>query len=295
MEEFRVRSEALDAHPYAARAIRDLVLRDEDATALAGLRLTAISALHANRETWIGGISRLVPREEPGSTEHLAEVVRMTLALLADEEVDGAVLFADDPQEFLRALGFEVVGGEGIDVDLADLAGPAVSGVTVRALGPSDGPEVRRIHERSGAGEPLWLRRDAVRWDYLLRATMLRSPDPDATPPVQLVSVKNGRIEGYAIAALRGPVLDLLDLGLEERDDASFAALLDSLRTAGASRGCARMRTPVLPGGAGRLLRERFRPIPLREGLMLVASLNERLDPRAIVARGGGYAALERV
>jgi hypothetical protein len=294
LDEYRARIEALDAHPYAARAIRDLVLRNDQDTAIAGLRLTAIHSLHEDREIWIGGISRLVTRESTGAEESASRIVEMTLALLADEQVDGATIFANGDPRFLRDLGFEVVGGEGIDVDLVDLDGRSAPRVTVRPLILTDGPDMRRIHERSGAGEPLWMLRDAERWDYLLRAAALRGSKSDPVSLVQLACERDGRLIGYAIANPQVPVLDLLDLGLEDPDDAVLGALLASLYAEGRTRGCERMRTPLLPGATGRLLRTRFRPASLRDGLFLVAALDERLDLRAVVEGCGGYAGLER-
>ncbi len=294
LEEYRARIEALDEHPYVARAIRDLVLRNDRDAAIAGLRLTAIHSLHMDREIWIGGISRLVAREGSAAEASLSRIVEMTLALLADEQVDGATIFANGHPRFLRDLGFEVVGGEGIDVDLDDLDGRAAPGVTVRPLGLTDGPDMRRIHERSGAGEPLWMLRDAERWDYLLRTTMVWGAKSDPGSLVQLACVRDGRLVGYAIAGPHAPVLDLLDLGLEDPDDALLATLLASLCAEGRVRGCARMRTPLLPGAVGRMLRTRFRPSSLREGFFLVAALDERLDLGVVVEGCGGYAGLEK-
>ena len=293
LDAFRAHASALDRHPYAARAVRDLVLCDEDRRAIASLRLTAIPSLHMDREIWVGGISQLVAHEGPGRDEALATIVDMTIALLSDEDVDGVITFADSYPPFLRDLGFDVVGDEGIEVPLTPPARLS-SAATVRAMTAHDAHEVQTIHGRSGAGEPLWLRRDAERWDYLLRAAAIDHPDADPRSLVRLVLLRDHVVAGFAIAAARGQDLLLLDLGLEDPDEGSLATLLDSLTAAGLGRGCSTLRGPVPPGDVGRILRAILPVAPLREGLFLFTPLGDRVDGDVVIEGCRGYAALDR-
>ena len=289
-------TELLD-HPWARGSIRFLVLRDEPGGFLSFLRLHAVQALHHDREIWLAGIATVVTRERLRGQGYASELLRLTLDLLRQEGADGAYLFSDIGPDFYQRFGFVTVGSTMIDVPLASVPSSPDESIRVRALEPTDWTAVRRIHDSAGSGQPLWLVRDERQWDFLLSRWLRRAVHfpGDETALIGRVAVRGNVVVGYALGRLRAGTLGLLDYCTESPAEALVDPLLGSLKAEAGARGCTRLVSPWPPGIWGRPFERHFAPVPLPDGVFMVASLSPRLDLPRVVEQVRGYWEMDHI
>lgn len=278
-------------HPWARDSVRRLVLRDGHGRHLSYLELHAIRALHLDREIWLGGVSRLVTAEGHRGQGNAGALLRLTLNLLQNEGVAGALLWTEIGSRFFERYGFRVVGTWGVDVALDEIGAHAGGGFGIRAMEDGDRLAVESIHRAGGSGEPLWLLRDRNRWDYL--SWRVRH-DPGVGRVLERVVTSGTRVVGYAICRIEGERLGLLEFGLEERDPRPLLALIAHLRDDALSDGCVRFVSPWPPGGWGSLFDPLFHPVTEQRPLMIV-SLGEGLDVEALTNGMHGYWETDRI
>ncbi len=291
LEEYGSYQRALADHHHARRAIRTLVLRGPDDRALSHLRLHAVRGLSRSEDVVLGGIAMVLTPEAQRGQGHASLIIEATLDLLRREGVDGAYLFSDIDPCFYERFGFRRAATTEFEEAVSSLPARGPDSVIVRETSPNDQPAIRRIHERAGEGEALWLLRDADRWDFLLARPQLRARYTLGSDQVRIhqVAERDGSIAGYAIAALESERLWIDELCMDRPDPELATALLASLAMEARERSIERFSAPRPPGRFGVLLESQFSAIPRREGIFMVAALSPRLDLEVIAAETGGF------
>jgi len=289
---YKARTIELLAHPWARASVRTLVLRDERGGYLSYLHLHAVRAVSDDREIWMGGISGLITPERLRGEGHGTALLRLTLELLAQEEVDGAFLWSSVGDALIRPLGFHPMNAGMVDIPLSALPEGKEGAVAARRIQANDWSALHAIHHRSGAQQPLWFLRDASRWDYLVSRWTEESSGGRFLGHVALIG---DRIVAYVLTRTDGRDLRLLEFGMEAPDREVLHALLGAVRGAGGSLGCARFISPWPPGTWGALFDPLFEPVRNPDVLYLAASPGSKLNLPAIAARGGGYWETDRI
>ncbi len=280
-------------HDWVRHHVRSLVLRSREDECLSTLRLYGVRGMHRDVEIRLAGIGEVLTPENLRGRGHAGRLLHLTLELLEQEGVDGAYLFSDiDPSLYAR-FGFETVCCNHVDVPIDQVPDAVAGGCDVRPLRPADWEAIRRIHRAAGAGEPLWLLRDAEQWGFLLgRWPLWARHDPRyRITQVDCVAEREGRVSGYAIALaeLEERTLKMLEFGTGIGDASTLLSLLGALKGRASDLGCVRFSAPWPPGAAGSAFREKFEAVPRRDGIFMVASLSERFDLAELVRQGSGF------
>lgn len=289
--------EEVDSHSWVRKRVRNIVLLDEQDDCLSSLYLHAVEALHDDQVIRFGGIARVMTPERLRGHGYAANLVHATLKLLEREGVDGAYLFSDIGPRYYEQFGFATVDSSQVDIPLESLPAEGAGG-TVRPMQETDHGAIRDLYSESGSGEALWFLRDPDHWDFLIERTFCRARylGIDNLRRHDLVLERGGRIEGYALARTLAEELELLEFGLSSLDDEEgFEPLFAVLRREAGLRGCKRFVSPWPPGKYERFFASRFQAMKREHGILMVASLNERLDLEAVTKGTKGSWQTDRI
>jgi predicted N-acetyltransferase YhbS len=279
-------------HAWARDFARVLVLRDERGNYLSSLQLHAVRALRGEKEIWVGGITELVTPERLRGQGHASALLRLTLDVLAQEDVEGAFTWCGGDTRLFTHLGFRDLPVDLLQAPLQSIPDEPRGSLTVREIRSDDWPAIREVHHRCGIGQPLWLLRDEQRWDYLLRRWMRRSA---AGPMLGRVALAGDSVVGYLLSQIETGRLRVLEFGLSSPDPRILGRMLASARASAEVAGCSIVLATRPPGRWGVLLETFLGTVSRAPGHFLVASVGEAFHPEKGSDSLRGYWEIDRI